>query len=121
MSLLMYTIDFAVMVDPLAHVPVSAAKKAPVMLMGDLLAAWRLRRTGEMSFLEKPARKYSVIDHTSDWAPESVMADTWVELDSECSGATVKMVRGWLLILARRHAPLVNSRCGKATDVAEEE
>jgi len=53
-------------VDPLAHIPISSEKKGPVML-GDLLAARRLRRTGEMSFLKKPAHKYFFIDHTSNW------------------------------------------------------
>ena len=54
---------------------VSLAKNAPSIEMGEGLAADKPRRTGSRSSRENPHAKKSFIDHKSDCAPVSAMAE----------------------------------------------
>jgi len=96
---------------------VSLAKKAPLIEIGERLAADRLKRMGCRSARVKPWARKSANDHKSDCAPVSAMAVTsawmsqdwcefpvlpWVNLSSEMLIATL----GCSQRRARFHSPL---------------
>ena len=104
--------------SPLWSFVVSLAKNAPSTEMGERLAADKPTRTGSRSSRENPHAKKSVIDHKSDCAPVSAMAETsarvfevrlgvrylaWAEVSMEIVIGTL----GWSLRCALVHSPLV--------------
>jgi len=62
--------------SPLWSFVVSLAKNAPSIEMGEQLAADKPRLTGSKSSRENPQARKSFIDHKSDCAPVSAMAET---------------------------------------------
>ena len=104
--------------SPLWGCVVSLAKNVSSIEMGERLAADSPRRTGNRSSRENPHAMKSVIDHKSDCAPVSAIAETsakvfevrlgvlylvWAEVSMEVVIGTL----GWSLRRARFHSPLV--------------
>ena len=65
---------------PDGALPESTAKKAPLIQIGDLLAAFIVSKAGDKSVSLKPAQRKASRDQISDWAPESATACTTVFL-----------------------------------------
>ena len=68
-ELLMYTMLWHDAVPPLGNLVASVAKNAPSILMGERLAAYRLRLIGWSSSREKPQARKLSNDHRADCAP----------------------------------------------------
>lgn len=121
-ELLTYTMERQDVTRPPLQVIESLAKNAPSMVIGERLAADRLRLTGRRLSREKPQARNSSRDQRSDCASVSAAADIRAPSAEprllvpslSPTGMFIEMVinaRGGSLSLARLHSPLEKMWC----------